>query len=137
MLNVYIRVEHFYKIYKEYSFLKKTPFLLDMVERRKFRKFMICPSALVWTGKSSSCLCKYKSYSNSQCVHFWYGKYPMLNNNYNHAIIFPMTTQRLISNIEIACSFTRNTKINVVILYYIEIPAIYSLDFPIRTKQIL
>ena len=67
---VCVRVEHFYKIYKEYSFKKKTTFFSDMMERRKFRKFMVRPSALVSTSKSSSCLCKYKSYSNSHCVRF-------------------------------------------------------------------
>ena len=97
---------------------------------------MVFPSALVLTGKSWSCLCKYKSYSNSQCMHFWYGKYPMLYNNYNHTIIFSMITQRFTLKTEIACSFSRNTRINVFILYYIEIPALYSPDFLIRTKSI-
>ena len=135
LLYVYVRVEHFYKVNKEYSFKQRTTFLSDMVEQRKFLKFMVYPSALVSTGRSSSCLCKYKSYSNSQHVHFWYGKYPMLY-NYNHAIIFSMITQRFILKTEIACSFGRNTKINVFILYYIEIPALYSPYFPICTNNI-
>ena len=132
---VCVTVEHFYKIYKEYSFKQKTTFLSDMVEQRNFRKFMVCPSALVSTGMSSSCLCKYKSYPNWQRVHFWYGKYPMLY-NYNRAIIFSMITQWFILKTEITCSFSKNTKINVFILYYITIPALYSPDFPILNNNI-
>ena len=56
--------------------------------------------------------------------------------NYNHAIIFSMITQRLILKTEITCFFSKNTKINVFILYYITIPALCSPDFPILYNNI-